>query len=142
MEISEVRRRLLLVIDQSRRGAAARQARDAAAGAAYERFLASVATPVFQQFGAALKAEGHPFAVFTPHSGLRLASTRSAEDFIELALDTSADEPSVIARVSRGRGRRVLSHERPIREHTPPERLTEEDVLQMLLGEIGPFVER
>jgi hypothetical protein len=142
MEISEVRKRLLLVIDQSRRGAVARQARAEAAATAYERFLTTVAVPVFQMFGNALRAEGHGFTVFTPKSGLRLASARSGEDYIELALDTAADEPLVIARVSRARGHRVVSRERPVRELTPPEALTQEDVLEMLLSEIGPFVER
>jgi hypothetical protein len=142
MEISEVRKRLLLVIDQSRRGATARQARADAAAAAYDRFLEAVAAPVFQMFGNALRAENHPFTVFTPKGGLRLASGRSAEDFIELALETSEDEPFVVARISRARGRRVVSHERAVRERTPPERLTQEDVLDMLLHEIGPFVER
>jgi hypothetical protein len=142
MEISEVRKRLLLVIDQSRRGAEARQARAETAAAAYERFLETVGVPVFQMFASALRAERHQFTVFTPQGGLRLASARAAEDYIELALDTSGDESRVIARISRGRGSRVLSHERPVREATAPEGLTQEDVLEMLLDEIGPFVER
>ena len=142
MQISEVRRRLLLAIDQSRRAAVARQARADAAALAYDLFLTAVAVPVFQMFATALKAEGHSFTVFTPESGLRLASTRSAEDYIELVLDRSADQPLVVARVSRARGRRIVSHERLVRELTPPEKLTQEDVLDMLLHEIGPFVER
>ena len=142
MEIAEVRKRLLLAIDQSRRAATARQARADAAATAYDRFLGTIATPVFQMLAAALRAESHSFTVFTPAGGLRLASTRSAEDYIELALDTSTDEPFVLARVSRARGHRVLSHERPVRDRTPPDDLTEEDVLQLLLQEIGPFVAR
>jgi hypothetical protein len=35
-----------------------------------------------------------------------------------------------------------MQHERPLREHAPIDTLTEEDVLQALLQEIGPFVEK
>jgi hypothetical protein len=35
-----------------------------------------------------------------------------------------------------------LQHERPVKGRTPVDRLTEEDVLQALLEELGPFVER
>jgi len=142
MEISDIRRQLRLAIDRSRREAADRRARADEAGAAYERFLDTVAKPVFQMVATALKAEGYPFTTFTPKGGLRLASERTGEDYVELALDTSGDEPTVVARISRARGRRVVNRERPVREATPPARLAEEDVLEMLLQEIGPFVER
>ena len=142
MEIAEVRKRLRRVVDESRRAAAARRQTTDAAETAYDRFLDGVATPVFQMFATALRGDGYSFTVFTPKGGLRLASARSAEDYIELSLDKSADQPVVVARVSRGRGRRFVSRERPVRELTPPEQLTEEDVLQMLLREIAPFVER
>ena len=80
--------------------------------------------------------------MFTPSGGLRLASAKSGEDFIEFALDTSQAEPFVVLRVNQARGRRVLQHERPVKGRTPVEHLTEEDVLQALLEEIAPFVER
>lgn len=142
MEVSDVRKRLLQAIDRARRAAADRRVRADAAAKSYEEFLETVATPVFRMVAGALKAEGHMFVVHTPAGGLRLASERSAEDYIELALDTSVDPPAVIARVSRGRGHRVISTEREIREKTAVERLTEEDVLEFLLGEIVPFVVR
>ena len=142
MVISEVRRRLLLVIDKSRRAAVARQARVDAAASAYERFLTDVAIPVFQMIGNSLRAEGYAFSVFTPAGGLRLASTRTAEDYIELALDTSTEQPIVVARVSRARGRQVVSHESPLLDGTPVDALRQEDVLSCLLREIEPFVER
>jgi hypothetical protein len=47
-----------------------------------------------------------------------------------------------VLRVNQSRGRRVLQHERPIKGRTPLGRLTEEDVLQALLEELAPFVER
>jgi hypothetical protein len=89
-----------------------------------------------------LRAEGFPFTVFTPTGGLRLASGRSPEDYIELALDTEGTRPTVILRVQRARGRRVLHSERPLRADAEVSELTEEDVLQALLDEIGPLVVR
>ena len=142
MEVSEVRKRLLQAIDRAKRAASERRARVDAASAAYERFLETVATPLARTVAAALRAEGVPFSVHTPAGGLRMASDRAAEDFIELALDASVDPPAVVARVSRTRGHKVLATERPIREGTPVERLTEEDVLEFLLAEILPFVVR
>jgi hypothetical protein len=140
MEISEIRKRVLQAIDQSRRVAAGRRARSDEATAAYERFLAEVATPLFKQFAAVLKAEGYQFQVFTPAGGLRLASDRSPEDFIELQLDVSGQSPVVLGHVNRGRGSRIVSSERPIGVGVAE--LTEHDVLDFLSQEIQPFVER
>jgi hypothetical protein len=142
MEISEVRKRLLHTLERAKRAGAERRVKADAAARAYEVFLESVATPVFRMFASAIKAEGHPFAVFTPAGGLRLASEHSSGDFIELALDTAADPPAAVARITRGRGHRILSTERPVREGVPIDRLTEEDVLEVLLSEIVPFVVR
>ena len=142
IEISEMRKRLRAAIDQSRRAAAARRAELDEAADAYERFLKELAGPLVHMLANALRAEGFGFTVFTPTHGLKLASSRSGEDFIEFALDTSVARPTVLLRVNRGRGRRVVQHERPIREGAAVSQLTEEDVLKALLEEIGPFVER
>jgi hypothetical protein len=112
------------------------------AAAAYEAFLKNMAEPLVQMLANALRAEGYPFTVFTPRGGLRLSSGRSGEDFIEFALDTVARHPTALLRVNRGRGRRVIQHERPIRGEERIEQLTEEDVIKALLEEISPFVER
>jgi hypothetical protein len=48
----------------------------------------------------------------------------------------------VIGRVSRERGRRVLSYERPIREGAGVDDLTESDLLDFLATALAPFVER
>ena len=142
LEISEMRKRVRAAIDQSRRAAAARRVELDEATAAYDTFLARTAEPLVQMLANALRAEGYPFTVFTPKGGLRLASGRSGEDFIEFALDTTARHPTALLRVNRGRGRRVLQHERPIRGEERVDELTEEDVIKALLEEIGPFVER
>jgi hypothetical protein len=140
MEISDVRKRVLQAIDQSRRAVADRRVRVDAASAAYERFLVHVATPLFKQFANVLKAEGYPYQVFTPAGGLRLASDRAPEDFIELRLDVSGHSPVVLGHVNRGRGSRVMTSEHPIGAGVAE--LTESDVLEFLVQEIQPFVER
>ncbi len=140
-EVSDVRRRLRQAIERAKREAAERRAASDAAGRDYQRFLTEVAEPVFRMFAGAIRAEGHPFQIATPAGGLRLESERARGDFIEVALETS-DTPAVVGRVTRGRGRRLLTSERPIREGAAVADLTEEDVLQFLLAEIGPFVER
>jgi hypothetical protein len=142
IETSEVRKRLRHAIEERRRRTAARRSLLDAAAAAYRELLETTATPLVQKLANALRAEGHNFTVFTPADGLRMALAKSADDFIEFALDTSQDEPFAALRVSRTRGRRVVQHERPIKGRTPVEQLTEDDVLQTLLDEIAPFVER
>jgi hypothetical protein len=141
IEISELRKRLRVAIDQSRRAAADRRTQQDAASAAYTTFIEHTAAPLTHMLSNALRAEGYHFTVFTPNGGLRLASAKAAEDFIEFQLDMSQAEPVVLLRVNRSRGRRVTQHERPVARKAP-DQLTEEDVLRALLEEIGPFVER
>ena len=140
MEISEIRRRLRSAIDEARRDAAARRARSDAALRDYDTFLSAVAVPVVQQMASALSGEGHHFNVATPAGSVRLTAANSPEDYIEIALDTSEDPPEVVGRTSRGRGRRMITSERPVRDRTAVAELNEEDVLAFLLTEIIPFV--
>lgn len=140
IEISEVRRRLRSAIDEARRDAAARRARSDAAARDYEVFLSAIAVPVVQQMASALSGDGHHFDVATPAGSVRLTSAKSAEDYIEIALDTSEDPPEVVGRTSHGRGRRRITSERPVRDRTAIAELNEEDVLAFLLTEIIPFV--
>jgi hypothetical protein len=142
IETSELRKRLRAAIDQSRRAAAARRIQRDEAAVAYTQLLEHTATPLVQMLANALRAEGYNFTVFTPSGGLRMASAKSGEDFIEFALDTSQSDPFVVLRVNRARGRRGVQHERPVKGRTPVGQLTEEDVLQALLEELALFVER
>ncbi len=141
METSTVRNRLNAIIDAAKRSSAERRTRNDEAARAYERFLEVSAVPVFKQLAGALKASGYPFTVFTPGGSVRLMSDKASEDYIELSLDTSGDHPAVIGRSSRARGRRVIESERPIAQK-PVGELTEEDVLEFVMKEIAPFVER
>ncbi len=142
IEVSEIRKRLRQTLDQVKRAAAERRATTDAAARDYERFIADVATPVFKMFAAALKAEGYPFAVFTPAEGLRLMSERSSDDFIELFLDTDAEPPIAAARINRGRGRHLITAERPVRENAPIAHLTDEDLTGFLLRELAGLLAR
>ena len=142
IEVSEIRRRLRQTLEQVKRAHAERRTRADAAARAYDRFISDLATPVFRMFAAALKAEGYPFSVFTPGGGLRLMSERSSEDYIEIFLDAAADPPVVSARINRGRGRHLVTAERPISEGTPIEKLTDEDVAGLLLRELPALLER
>lgn len=142
MEIPDIRRRLRHALEEARKESAERRARVDLAATAYDAFLRDVATPVFRMFANVAKAEGHAFAVFTPAGGVRLASERHADDFMEIWLDTSLDPPQVATRVSRVRGRDLTTREELLRAGAPINGLTDEDVFAFLLSNIGPLVER
>jgi hypothetical protein len=139
MDISEVRRRLRAAIAGARTRAQERRALVDTASREYETFLSERAIPLFHAFASALAAEGLRFKVFTPAGSVRLAADGSAEDYIEIALDTAGDTPLVVGRSSRGRGRRLVTSERPIREGSPVSAIGEEDLMNFLAEEIGPF---
>jgi len=141
MEISDVRRRLTQTIERAKREAAERRARHDEAARDYAVFLERVAVPVFRQVANVLKTQGYAFRVFTPSDSVRLMSEANADDYIELSLDTSGGQPSVMGATRLARGRRVRESERPL--GTQPIRdLSEDDVLSFLLIELEPFVAR
>ncbi|MFN7984850.1 MAG: hypothetical protein U0Q11_23650 [Vicinamibacterales bacterium] len=141
METSVVRKRVAETIEKSKRQAAERRARSEEAARAYSEFLDTVAVPMFKQVANILKASGYAFSVFTPSGAVRMMSDRNAEDYIELSLDSSGPQPMVLGKSSRSRGRRVIEQEQAIAEQSVAH-LTEEHVLQYLLKEIEPLVER
>lgn len=140
IEIPELRRQIRIAIELAKKNAAASRSRSDAAQRDYEKFLAEIAVPTVQQFASALAGEGHLFKVATPADSVRLTSVSANDDYIELSLDTTQDPPEVVARVSRGRGRRMVTSERPLRERTAVADLTEQDVVTLLLQEITPFL--
>ena len=129
MEVSHVRNRLRIAMEGARERAQLRRQNAAAAEKGFETFLA-IATPVVRQIANALKVEGYAFTVFTPERALRLASDRARDDFIEVTLDTSTDPPEVVARVSQARGSRTVDEERRLKPGSPPDAITEEEVLE------------
>ena len=139
MEISDVRKRVLHTIDRAKQRVAERRTRNDEATRAFGPFLEAIAVPLVRQVAQILRAEGQLFNVFTPAASVRLMSDRSAEDFIELFLDTGGDQPRVVGRTRRGRGHRVLESEDAL---GAPATLSEEDVLTFLLKALEGFVER
>ncbi|MQA30367.1 MAG: hypothetical protein GEU82_11090 [Luteitalea sp.] len=141
MEISTVRRRVQETIDRARRAAAERRQRTDDAARQYDLFLDQVAVPMFKQVASVLKAGGYPFGVMTPGGSVRLTSEKTADDYVELSLDTAGEEPVVMGHSRHSRGRRVREIERPIGVG-PVSALTEEQVLDFLMLELEPFVEK
>jgi hypothetical protein len=141
-DTGEIRKRLLQMIERSRKHAAERRAAVARIQADYETFLDRSALPVFKAMASALKAEGFSFTVHSPAGGVRLASDRSADDYIEIELDSLRRPPAVIGRARYTRGRETRTIDQPLREGVPPSDLADEDVLDFLLTALEPFVER
>ena len=142
MEVSLVRKRLQAAIGAARDRAQRRRQRTAEAEAAYDNFLAHVATPLAKQIANTLASEGYAFTVSTPGRGLRLSLDRGRDDFIELALDNSGDEPIVLGRSRRTRGSRTFEDERPVKAATAPQHLGEEDLLDFFATALEPWLER
>jgi hypothetical protein len=141
MDISDVKRRVVEAIDHAKRATQLRRVSADAAAREFDTFLERIAVPLCKQLASALKAEGYSFVTFSPSGAVRLASERSPDDYIELTLDTQGDEPLVIGHTRRGRGRRIIETERPLR-HCLVRDITEDDVLNFMLKELEPFVER
>jgi hypothetical protein len=143
LEVSAVRRRIQQAIEASKERARDRREHVAAASQAYDRFLADVATPLMRQVANALKVDGNlAFTVGTPTGGVRLTFDKQRDDYIELALDTASDRPQVIGHVRYTRGSRTIDDERPVKAGVPPEALTDEDLLDFLMGALEPWLER
>jgi hypothetical protein len=142
MEVPDVRRRIRAALESARLRGAARRTRTDEASRAYEQVLEAIAVPAFHTVVNALAGEGHRFKVITPGRAVRMSPERSAEDFIELSLDTERDAPAVVILSSRGRGRRTVSKDRTLGEGQAIAALTEEDVVAALLDELLPFIER
>ena len=142
MEVSHVRRRLQAAITAAREQAQRRRQQAADAEGTYDRFLSQVAVPLVRQIGNALQAEGYAFTVSTPGRGVRLALDRGRDDFIELALDTAGDAPTVIGRVRRTRGSRTIEEERPVKRDARPDQVSEQDLLDFFESALAPWLER
>jgi len=142
MEVSEVRQRLQRAIEEAGRRSAHRRARNDEASRAWEERLESTAVPAFTKLQQALVGEGRRFKMSTPAGSVRLTTERSAEEFIELALDTERDIPAVLLRSARGRGRRMVSSERIVREGDAIASISEEDVVSAVADELVAFIER
>src|SRR5688572_24929528 len=142
MEVSQVNKRVQIAIEQARGRAQTRRHAAASADKTYALFLETVATPVTRQVANALKVAGLAFTLGTPGGGLRLASDRGRDDFIEFVVDTSGDVPQAAGRVSVTRGSRTIDETLPIKPGVAIEELTEDDVLEFMVGALEPWLER
>jgi hypothetical protein len=139
-DVGVVRKRVRFAIEQARRDQADRRERLAEARRNYETFLETAAIPVFRMFANILKSEGLNFEVMTPVGGVRLQSERNRDDAIEMELDATADPPQPLVTITRARGSRVVQSDRTIKGSNPLVQLTEEDVVEMLLEELRPWL--
>ena len=139
MDVSLVRKRFNEPLERARRRAADRRARSDEAGTAYSRFLENTAVPLFRQIANVLRADGFLFNLSTPPGGVGVMSDRRPEDRIELRLETSGDEPHLVLHSSRTWGGGVIESEKAIGH---PATLTEDELLDAVMAELEPFVER
>ena len=139
-DVAEVRKRIRAEVEKSRRDQAERRTRVAEATSAYETFLETAAIPVFRMFANVLKSEGLNFEVMTPAGGVRLQSERHRDDAIEMELDTTADPPQPLVTITRERGSRVVQSDRTVKGSSPLVQLTEDDVVEMLIEEMRPWL--
>ena len=142
MEISLVRKRLRDSIEQAQKSATARRAANQEATDAWEEVLERVVTPLLQQVAQVLKSEGYQFRVITPAGTVRLTSERSADDYIEVVMDTSGPVPAVVARVNRTRGRQQFDEEHIVASGDAIRGLSDERVLDLFTSMLRPFLER
>ena len=139
-DVALIRKRIHTEIEKARRDQAERRARTAEAARAYDEFLEVAAIPVFRMFANVLKSEGLPFEVMTPAGGVRLQSERHREDAIEMELDNTADPPQPLITITRVRGSRVVQSDRTIKGSVPLVQLTENDVIELLIEELRPWL--
>jgi len=78
--------------------------------------------------------------VMTPAGGVRLRSERHRDDAIEMELDTTADPPQPLVTITHVRGSRVVQSDRFVKSTQPVAQLTEDDVVEMLLEELRPWL--
>ena len=141
MEVAHVRNRLRGAVEHAKQQAQARRQRLADANQSFAAFLER-ATPIFRQLANALKAEGFAFTLFTPEHALRLASDRSRVDYVEVSLNTDAEQPGVSLRSSQARGSRTVEEERPLKDGAAPHEITDDELLAALLQALAPWLER
>jgi hypothetical protein len=135
-----LRKRLKTSIEAARRATTTRRERAAAAGREYEQFLEERAIPAFRAIANVLRAEGIPFEVMTPLDGVRLVADKNRDDTIELELDTSLDPPQPLLITVQSRGSRILRTERLVKEGSPISEISEDDLVELLLDQIKPWL--
>jgi hypothetical protein len=143
MELAELRRDILRAIEHARAEATERRQGSDAAHTAYAHFIVEVAGPLVRQTVSILRAEGLPFQAQTPAGSARIASDKSADDYLEFVLDTTVRPPRVLGRLSISLTRQnVQVEETPIAEGTAIGKLSEEHLLPFLVPAVGRLAAR
>lgn len=142
LDVAEVKRRVRLRIEALRHEAAHHRAQAGAATAAYEPWLERVGIPLFRQFAGVLRAEGLLFRLVTPAGVARIEAERSADDYLELVLDTTRRPPAILVRSSYTRGSQVSTGERVVAEGIDYDHVSPAQVLDALLEDATPFLGR
>ncbi len=142
LESGYVRKQVLHMLQDAKRLATERRVLAADADCDGTKILNLVVAPVFKAVATALKTEGYKFRVVTPVGVVRLVSEASSDEFIEISLDVTREPPALIGGVSRRWGRRLLVDEIVIREFPETADFSEQEVLDFLLKQVVPFVER
>jgi hypothetical protein len=137
---AQLRKRLKAEMEAARRASATRRERAAAAAREYDEFLETRAVPAFRAIANVLRAEGLPFEVMTPSGGVRLVADKNRDDVIELELDPTLDPPQPLLCVVQSRGSRVLRTERLLKEGSPISDISEDDVIELLMAELKPWL--
>jgi hypothetical protein len=135
-----LRKRLKTSIEAARRATTTRRERAAAAAREYEQFLEARAIPAFRAIANVLRAESILFEVMTPLDGVRLVADKNRDDSIELELDTSLDPPQPLLITVQSRGSRILRTERLVKEGSPISEISEDDLVELLLDQIKPWL--
>ncbi len=138
-DVGQIRKRVRAAMDAARREASTRRERSAAAARAYDVFLEERAIPAFRALANVLRAEGIPFEMMMPSGGARLVGG-NRDDVIELELDTSRDPPEPLVITTQTRGSRILRTERLVKEGSPIDDITDDDVVELLIEQIKPWL--
>lgn len=139
-DVGLVRKRVKFAMEQARRDQSERRGRAQDAARDYEAFLTQSAIPAFRMLANVLTAEGVKFEAMTPGGGVLIVAERQRDDSISLELDTTLDPPEPLVTVTRARGSRSHRSERRIKGSTPMQQLTEDDVIEMLVEELRPWM--
>lgn len=141
-ETADIVRRVRRAVAGARAAAVGRREQVTAAETEGQAMLEGLVAPLFKKVASVLAAEGHRFSVSTPVGAVRLSRNASADDFVEVALDTSHEPPALVGRAAWVWGQRVRQDERIVAEHPEIGLLTADAVLDYLLAAIAPLVER
>jgi len=142
MEVAQVRRRVQAALAAARERSQQRRQKVADAESRYDRFLTDVAVPLARQVANVLKAEGRTFTVSTPGRTVRIETDRGRDDYLEIALNTDVDPPAIVAHIRHTRGSRTIDEERTVHSGGAVDDISEDDLLEFILGALEPWIER